>query len=569
MEVRRITRADAIQTKAVDVAVEPAFKTTDPEDARFKSLFSVCTGSTYRTNNPSFQRKKETADVFHGAINTYGLPMAVVLDGCGRYAENSDIQKLARHIMSMLENLTHLLQSQKFSTIDINYIIKEKYQQLDSFLQHKVGSEASFAAVVIYQDVNGQLKSVSFGTGDTLVAMDDGEIVSTVIAARNVQESDDFFPPLSFPRQKNCNMPINRILENLEIDIRVIKEGDRFLFLTDGLHEHLSTTIETLEDSHRKLIVRKCLDSKKIASGKEIVSLMQMASDADENNFFAVDSRKETITLGDDATVGEMKIPSAKKQQTLLCAICEIQLPSDDQALAAKSARDKGKEKENEQELEQVEWISQKKLIAEVKRLRKQEIVDYVEKNIVRNEEKFILFLNDYHISDKQAALKDLAWVDPTDRVFMVLKRQCVAYNISLRLSVMAAKLCTTLYNYIKERKSRLENILPNLFRRDNAALTIEKYNLAEAIKTELETSLAKFNACLAFSPEESHRFFAQQLEEIVNKAILLNREHEQFHWKKYLVTSSKLDSILQDAHVDVCQFQVRVNSATTTMTLR
>ncbi len=229
MQLRRLTRVDAFKTAALitkDEDDKPTFVTDDNHP--YSALFSLRKTGSFRRNRFDYREKEQTADVFHGAINIYGLPMAVALDGCSELVAGEEIATLAVNIMNLLEELTHLLQGKELSKNDIRHIIREKYQQLDCLYQGKLSAEASFSAVAVYQDVNGLLRSIIFGIGGTLVSLDKGlnsEPVTLMLAKKTVVGSYLF-----------------------EIEIKTVEENDRFILLMDDAKQSTKKAISFVDD---------------------------------------------------------------------------------------------------------------------------------------------------------------------------------------------------------------------------------------------------------------------------------------------------------------------------------
>jgi hypothetical protein len=311
----------AVKTEAVTLPtadnqpiLECRFKHSTPNDEILKQFFSASTGSTWRTNNLGQTSKKETADVFYGAVNIHGLPMAVILDGCGRSAQNKAVQFLAIHLISLLEKLTTLLQGSNFTDKQIKSHIKKQYETLDSYLHSLAECDAAFSAVALYEDSSRQLKSISFGIGDTMVALiEPGQNnISTVVAARNVNEEG--LPPLSFPCQPTPKSSPARIMANLEqiIKIRKVKPNSKFVFLTDGSYECLATTKRTLApDAEGESMLETTLGTYAIHPETTVQEIIEEADQFISQKF------KEDQTVGDDTTAASMIVPTPDEQKVL------------------------------------------------------------------------------------------------------------------------------------------------------------------------------------------------------------------------------------------------------------
>jgi hypothetical protein len=306
-------RYNAIQTAPVALDQGPHFKTFTQNEELASTLFIVKSGSTYRTNNRRNPLKKETADVFHGALSLYGLPMAVILDGCGTTAENEDIQRSARGIMALLEKLSLELEGSRLSEVELRERLRQEYLALDAAFYGRT-EDAVFSALLVFKDYQGQLKALSFGTGDTLLALDSQNEVKTVLAARNIREGG-FSRPLPFPCPRQGKATLERTLNNLEIDLRTVNPLDRFIFLTDGAFEHLDRQEEELiEDG--VTVVRSRLQAEALKSG---ISISRLTEEAEEEaaKAFKSQSSRRTLSIGDDTTAADLRIPTDEVQKTL------------------------------------------------------------------------------------------------------------------------------------------------------------------------------------------------------------------------------------------------------------
>lgn len=307
-------RYDTLKTTAVNIAQGPHYQTFHPQDELIHGLFSAQTGSTYRSNKRRDFKKNETADVFHGALSLTGLPIAVILDGCGLAAENQDIQRSASRIMDMLENLSLQLEGSRLPEDQLKKLLKQEYLTLDESLRGRT-EDAVFSALVVFKDYKGQLKALSFSTGDTMLALDNRVQVKTVLAAKNIREQG-FLRPLPFPCPRIGTATLERTLNNLEIDIRSVTPKDRFIFLTDGAYEHLARQEEELTSEDQITLVRSSLQNGALQSGTSTLTLAQQAESQTAQDF-NLQAAKKTLSLGDDMSVADVLIPTEEQQRSL------------------------------------------------------------------------------------------------------------------------------------------------------------------------------------------------------------------------------------------------------------
>jgi tetratricopeptide (TPR) repeat protein len=283
----------------------PMIQIFQPKDKNLKPFFTS-TSSTRRANNPEHTPKNETAYVFYGAVNNHGLPLAVMMDG--RVLENQAVQGSVAKILEVLEKL----EGSNFIKKEIEDDIKIQYENLKRLLNDQSG--VSFSAVALYKDSLGQLKSISFGTGDTMVALSDPEKndITTVIAARKVDDKGK--RPLPFPSPQQGATTFSRTLANLEIDIRTVQPNSKFIFLTEDAYAHLPCIEEKLPQDTRRVIIKTTLKADAIKPGTSLLTIAQDANPvSDEFNAEGV----QTVTVKNEITAGEMIVPTLDQQKEL------------------------------------------------------------------------------------------------------------------------------------------------------------------------------------------------------------------------------------------------------------
>lgn len=302
---------NVLKTGVVDLTEGPRMITNEPAIELLQSVFAVSTGSTWRSNNPDHlaKAKKQHADVFLGDITSFGMPMGVLLDGCGRHAEPKEIHAIATKLMEMLNELAHEVHEKKLSEKTIQTLIKEKYQSLDTALQYKYASNASFVAVLVYLDEGGMQKVLSFGTGDAMVVLCDQKKIDVLIKAVNCPNG----APIPFPSTNMVGGNLEAALKHLQVSIIHVSSCDRILLMTDGAYEALPIQEVLSED---KSIKYRAINSSVHPQEYYATSLARSADDTIRAQF---DDKKilGPVTVGDDATFAEIHVPSVLLQNQL------------------------------------------------------------------------------------------------------------------------------------------------------------------------------------------------------------------------------------------------------------
>jgi hypothetical protein len=309
----------ALMQHPIYIAIEATPTTSSlPKDEKLKPFFTS-TSSTRRANNLEHTPKNETAYVFYGFVNNHGLPMAVMTHG--RIFENQAMQGWFANILEVLEKL----EGRNFIKKEIEDNIKIQYENLKLLLNDQSEASVSFSVVALYKDSLGQLKSISFGTGDTMVALSDPRQndITTVVAARNIDDKEKRPLPLPSPQQDATTF--SRTLANLEIDIRTVQPNSKFIFLTEGAYAHLPRIEKKLrQDTGRVTVIKTTLKANAIKPGTSLLKIAQDASRvSDEFNAEGV----QALSVKDEITVGEMIVPTPDQQK-------ELQAFSYDQAIS-------------------------------------------------------------------------------------------------------------------------------------------------------------------------------------------------------------------------------------------
>jgi hypothetical protein len=158
--------------------------------------------------------QENAVDVFYGAVNIQGLPVAVILDA------NSPAESRTK-IIEMLEKLSIWLVGSNFTNKQIKSHIQEQYEKLDNSLRANHGARTTFSAVVVYKDSSSRkMKSISFGTGNTKVVLANSILPGVVIEPRNTNDNGNSY------RDKATSV------ENLKIDIRGVQVYSMFQFIS-------------------------------------------------------------------------------------------------------------------------------------------------------------------------------------------------------------------------------------------------------------------------------------------------------------------------------------------------
>lgn len=244
--------------------------------------------------------------------------MAVILEGLGPEAKNRDVQVAATYLMSMLEELAETLDNSALENNEISNLLQHAYLKLEQTLSGHPTAVA-FSATVVFRNQQGLLKSLSFGMGNTLIALDNQIEVETVLAAQSSSDSS-IMPCLPYPHRENTSP--ESPLRYLQIDIRSLKPNDRFLFLTDGAYNHLE--LEKQEEEEKRspgdgtpcISIRTYLKARSIPTQYNCYDLAEKAQNQTNTDFQSLASRS-TVTLGDELTLAEVMVPDEEQQQAL------------------------------------------------------------------------------------------------------------------------------------------------------------------------------------------------------------------------------------------------------------
>lgn len=324
---------EVLKTESVNIKNKPDSKAApQPEEQELQGIFSSINGSTFRIEEGG-KRKPQTCDVFHGYLSDSGLPIGIIVDGCGN-ADPERIKQITVRIAKMVELVLEEIENSSSNKATIKGIVERHYRELDNKLLEERGEDAVlFATTIIYQNAQGELQALSFGTGDTLIALKKQDAtIQTVVKAKNIYDDRGHeMSPLSLPSPEDVPV-INQdfIINQLGINVISIQPEDRFLFFTDGAHDFLSTEIETISGPTHKTsriemtteIREKSLTQHNPALTESVGSIYEKVGKNAEEKFKdklknkPIDE-KEKVYAGDDTTIAEMIIPSPEKQEAL------------------------------------------------------------------------------------------------------------------------------------------------------------------------------------------------------------------------------------------------------------
>lgn len=322
-----ILSLSVLETEAVDLTRGPIMKRYQPNNEILQSLLDVSTGSTWQSNDPERKPKKQHADVFLAQIGPSGLPMGIVLDGCGPYASPREVKAIGLRLMNILSQLAFEIQ-EPLSSDEIIKKVKTQYEDLDRALQYRFGTTVVFSASLIFYDALNQPKALSFGTGDTMLLLDNGAVVSTIIEAVNSKvavsnTTEDALnssllsnmtgAPIPFPSINVKGANYQTAEKYLQIKITNVKPDHRLIFLTDGAYDTINLKRSLSEDG---LMVCTSITPTACITGFTVQEAAQSSRDAVKENY-ELQKDKTTITLGDDATIAAMTVPTEARRRRL------------------------------------------------------------------------------------------------------------------------------------------------------------------------------------------------------------------------------------------------------------
>lgn len=299
---------NAVTTKPIDLSKPTKIEFFTPHSRLLKSLSAVVAGSTWCSQDADVKSKPFSADHFCMDISVTGLPIAAVFDGCSRHAEPAEVKAIADHVMAMLARLATYAQGKALSADDIKAEVKREYEALDTALQHQFGSDVVFSAAALYEDNQGKMKVLSFGTGDTMIVLDNRLSMRSLIAAVNTSLGR----PIPFPSTNMKGGNLDAALTYLQVNIDDVNADDRLIFMTDGAHNHLDLQADDSLDEkvkYHRFHDKTCVNRVGIASiATDAIRAIKSARES---------SHDDHATFGDDFTIAEVQVPDRAYQNKL------------------------------------------------------------------------------------------------------------------------------------------------------------------------------------------------------------------------------------------------------------
>jgi uncharacterized protein len=296
----------------------PAFQfrqvTFEWPDKNITNWFNGIVGSTFFTTDDKIRYKKEVADVFFVALRKNGLPLAVILDGCGPDAERKVIKRIGRSVLELLSATLTNIEGKTLSIDTIRQQLRQDFLKLNNALSHTVEWEASLSASGLYYDAKQQLQLLSIGIGDTLVALAKDFQIETIIPAilqvTLEEDGTETLAPIPLPAPRNRSLTPHKVQANLVIDLRPAHPGERLLFFSDGAYQHLACIERRVQRDDGSFVVETRLKSDAFSAKLSPVALTQFAVAATNQRIQAA-KEGECFSIGDDVCVGECVIPTA------------------------------------------------------------------------------------------------------------------------------------------------------------------------------------------------------------------------------------------------------------------
>ena len=98
-----------ITTLPVNLEKGPLLTSFTPQNGLYHTMATVIAGSTWQTKGAA-KGKPYTADVWNVIMRETGLPMAVLLDGCGFHAEPQAIHTLSEELLVFADGCAHFIE---------------------------------------------------------------------------------------------------------------------------------------------------------------------------------------------------------------------------------------------------------------------------------------------------------------------------------------------------------------------------------------------------------------------------------------------------------------------------
>ena len=312
----------ALDTNSVEANKGPLIRTFQPRLDLLQPFFSAQVGTTFQTNDPQFPVKENTSDHVMAGVRSNGMPWVIILDGCGPYADIMEIKQIGEQFVTMLlDNFIIEIETGQLKVSEVKATFIERLKALDKSLRLKYASNASLSACVLYKDKSKLTKIFAVGTGDTLVAYDDGIRIQTLVSAHNLKKNDGGMCPIPFPIPTGeDNLNWEWIVTQLQIHVTAVNPGARLILLTDGAYECLQLRKRSIALNPDVVFNRTVLSPDAIEPGESLSSLyerVRMTTRKHHDHLLSVIDPDEFIHIGDDCTLAEMIVPTRSQRKLL------------------------------------------------------------------------------------------------------------------------------------------------------------------------------------------------------------------------------------------------------------
>lgn len=312
---------------AINIEAGPALKNCKPLKNTYDSLVEVVAGSTWQSNNPEpVPQKNATADVFSLMMRETGLPIAVMLDGCGFHAEYSSIEKLGDELLVFANQCADYVEYKNPTQEALTEWVKAHYAVLDRRVKQKAEFDASFSLVMVCRTKNG-LKAVGIATGDTLALLEKGNTAHTLLPAYNAIDKNNTKDgvPFPFPCPDWGKANLTNTLAQLQVVMAPVDQGDRFVLLTDGAYEAWPCKEYKRKKGNCEFIVRE-INAAAWDAQQSVASLSQIVWKNSAENFSKLKENNIPECYGDDACFAGLTIPNMNMQRLIQFRCAEQQI---------------------------------------------------------------------------------------------------------------------------------------------------------------------------------------------------------------------------------------------------
>lgn len=308
-------RTDVLKTAPVSLREGPRIEESQSPELVLAplKLFSAVTGSTYRSSDTHhYPSQTESTTAFQSALSPEGLPMSALFQDYDPKWDfpNKLIQATATHIMALLDRLSQELQGTAWSEEQVKARLQELYQQLDFQLQDQT-RPVVFSASLVYKNREGELKALSFSQGNMLLALAERGKWEIVNAARYYIPSKGFKPlPPVFP---TLGLPTSAPALPIEMDLRTVNPGKRFIFMTDDINRTREEAVNeeklTYPAYSRRTLKNQWAPGNLLALARQI--------DTEDAAFFNEYSKRHRLASGGELAFAEVIVPTPEQQMLL------------------------------------------------------------------------------------------------------------------------------------------------------------------------------------------------------------------------------------------------------------